>query len=119
MAGVGKFVKPPAYQNLRASTVCGAAAEWTTRLPNRVDAVEKVRSTPPARAFGACLESILLGKACKIVFQQHRPNSEVIFDFEYVRFDTDSGNPRPPALGSNATISPSDHFTLPSPRDAA
>src|SRR6266516_2592246 len=40
-------------------------------------------------------------------------NSEVIVDFEDVRFDTESGTPRPPAPSSDATISPSDHFSLP------
>jgi hypothetical protein len=43
-------------------------------------------------------------------------NSEVLFDFEHVRFYAESGNPRPTASSSNATISLSDHFTLQAPR---
>src|SRR6266852_9502873 len=42
-------------------------------------------------------DGITVRRFSRALFQQHRSNSEVIFDLEHVRFDTKSGNPRSPA----------------------
>jgi hypothetical protein len=71
---------------------CSRLITDTPLLLSLTDAVEKVRSMPPARnirivksdllnrycVFDAGLESMLLEKPRKIVFQQHRPKVETV-----------------------------------------